>query len=54
MSPAGAAVLRDVLVPSCRDVVDAVDVPPVEGLWQHSEVQKFMRTSCGSEKNTRL
>lgn len=54
MSPAGAAVLRDVLVTSCTGVVDAVYVPPVPGLWQLSEVQKFMWTSCSSERDRQL
>lgn len=49
MSPAGAAVLRDVLVTGCTDVVDAINVPPVPGLWQLNQVQEFMRTGCGSE-----
>ena len=53
VSPAGAAVLRDVLVPSRGGVVDAVDVPPVPGLWQLSEVQEFMRTRSGSERGRR-
>lgn len=50
MSPAGAAVLRDVLVTSCTGIVDAVDAPPVPGLWQLSEVHRFMRTRCSSER----
>lgn len=49
MSPAGAAVLRDVLVTGRTDVVDAIYVPPVPGLWQLNQVQEFMRTGCGSE-----
>lgn len=49
VSPARAAVLRDVLVASRAGVVDAVYVPPVPGLRQLSEVQKFM-TSCSSER----
>lgn len=52
MSPAGAAVLRDVLVTSCAGVVHAIYVPPVPGLWQLSEVQEFMKMSCGSERDS--
>lgn len=54
MSPAGAAVLRDVLVTSRAGVVDALYVPPVPGLWQLGKVQEFMRTSCSSEGDRRL
>lgn len=50
MCPAGAAVLRDVLVTGGAGVVDAADVPPVPGLWQLSEVQELMRTSCSPER----
>lgn len=50
VSPARAAVLRDVLVASRTGIVDTVHVPPVPGLWQLSEVQKLMRTSCSSER----
>lgn len=50
MSPAGAAVLRDVLVTSWTGIVDAINAPPVPGLWQLSEVHKFMRTRCSSER----
>lgn len=51
MSPAGATVLRDVLVTSCTGIVDAIYVPPVPGLRQLSQVQKFMRTKCGSVRH---
>lgn len=54
MSPAGATVLRDVLVASGAGVVDAVDAPPVPGLWQLIEVQDFMWTSCGSGRGSVL
>lgn len=50
MCPAGAAVLRDVLVTSCTGIVDAIDAPPVPRLWQRREVHKFMRTRCSSER----
>lgn len=45
VSPTRAAELRDVLVASCTGIVDAIYVPPVPGLWQLSDVKKFMRTS---------
>lgn len=54
MSPTRATVLRDVLVASCTGIVDAIYVPPVPGLWQLSEVKKFMRTSRGPEKRCKL
>lgn len=50
VSPAWAAVLRDVLVTSSAGIVDAVNVPPVPGLWQGNEVQQFMRTRCSPKR----
>lgn len=46
--------MRDVLVTSCAGIVDTVYVPPVPGLWQLSEVQQLMRTSCSSERGLDL
>lgn len=49
MSPTGATVLRDVLVASCADVVDAIDVPPVPRFWQIRNVEILVRTRGGPE-----
>jgi len=51
MCPAGATELRDVLVTSWTNIVDAVHIPPVPGLWQQRMVQEFMRTRCCSAEN---
>lgn len=50
MRPAGAAILRDVLVASRADEVGPVDVPPVPRLGQVRDVQVLMgpRTSSGN------
>lgn len=42
--------MRDVLVTSSAGIVDAVNVPPIPGLWQRNEVQQFMRTRCSPKR----
>lgn len=42
--------MRDVLVTSSAGIVDAVNVPPVPGIWQLDEVQQFMRTRCSPKR----
>lgn len=47
VGPARPTVLGNVLVASCADVVGAIDVPPVPGLGQVSDVQILMGTRGG-------
>lgn len=51
VSPAGAAVLGDVLVAGGADVVDAVDVSPVPGFGQIGNVEILVRTRSGPVKD---